>query len=77
MTRMMMDIDEDLLAQAAAIFGTTTKRATVETALRAATSKQARRRLAERMAAANVTDHRQLRQQAWRVAVRGGTEESS
>jgi Arc/MetJ family transcription regulator len=77
MTRMMMEIDEDLLAQAAAIFGTTTKRATVETALRAATSKQARRRLAERMAAANITDHRQLRQQAWRAAERGSAEGTS
>lgn len=34
MVRTNIDIDDDLLAEAAAIAGTTTKRSTVETALR-------------------------------------------
>lgn len=51
MAKTQIDIDEGLLAEAAEILGTTTKRATVEAALRATTAKQARRRLGELIAA--------------------------
>lgn len=50
MSRTMIDIEDDLLAYAAELFGTNTKRATVETALRMATAPAARRRLAELIA---------------------------
>jgi hypothetical protein len=44
-----IDIDDDLLAQVAAITGTTTKRDTVEAALRATLRQERRRAAAERL----------------------------
>lgn len=44
MSRTMIDIDDDLLAYAAEVLGTGTKKATVEAALREVTAKHARAR---------------------------------
>ena len=49
MSKTHIDIDEDLLAQVAAITGTTTKRETVEAALRATLRQERRRAAAERL----------------------------
>jgi Arc/MetJ family transcription regulator len=67
MTRTMINIDERLLSTAAEVLGTKTKRATVEAALRQVTAPKARKELAELMAAGDLTDHRELRRQAWRT----------
>ncbi len=68
MSKTQIDIDDDLLAQAGEILGTTTKRATVEAALRAATAEHARRRLGDLIAAAGTSptelDHQA--ESAWR-----------
>lgn len=55
MAKTQIDIDEALLAQTAEILGTTTKRATVEAALRATTATRARQQLAELIAASGQT----------------------
>lgn len=55
MAKTQIDIDEDLLAAAAQVLGTKTKRETVEAALRATTAKQARRRLGDLVAATGKT----------------------
>jgi Arc/MetJ family transcription regulator len=57
-----------LLAEAAEILGTTTKRATVEAALRATTARSARRRLGELIAASgrSPAELDQQREAAWR-----------
>lgn len=47
MSRTIVDVDDELLAQAAKIFGTTTKKATVNAALRAAVDREKRREFAE------------------------------
>jgi Arc/MetJ family transcription regulator len=47
----MIDLDDDLLARAAKELGTTTKKDTVQAALRAALRQSAARRLMDRMAA--------------------------
>ena len=68
MARTMIDINEALLATAAEELGTTTKRATVEAALRVVAGKAARRRLGELIAATGKTP-KQLdaeRDEAWR-----------
>ncbi|GAB3216401.1 hypothetical protein GCM10027586_09120 [Kineococcus gypseus] len=49
MSKTHIDIDDDLLAQVAAITGTTTKRETVEAALRATLRQERRRAAAERL----------------------------
>lgn len=49
MSKTHIDIDEDLLAQVAAITGTTTKRDTVEAALRTVLRQERRRAAAERL----------------------------
>ncbi|WP_432561152.1 type II toxin-antitoxin system VapB family antitoxin [Kineococcus sp. SYSU DK003] len=51
MSKTHIDIDDDLLAQVAAITGTTTKRDTVEAALRATLHRERRRAAAERLIA--------------------------
>jgi Arc/MetJ family transcription regulator len=68
MTKTQIDIDDDLLAQAAEILGTKTKRETVEAALRATTARQARRRLGELIAASGQTPAELDREaeKAWR-----------
>lgn len=67
MTKTQIDIDDSLLAQAAEILGTKTKRETVEAALRATTARQARRRLGELIAASGLTPAELDREaaQAW------------
>jgi Arc/MetJ family transcription regulator len=42
MTKSLIDLDDDALAEAAALFGTTTKKDTVNTALREAAKRQRR-----------------------------------
>ncbi len=49
MSKTHIDIDEDLLAQVAAITGTNTKRETVEAALRTTLRQERRRAAAERL----------------------------
>ncbi len=60
MTKMLIDIDEDALATAAALLGTKTKKDTVNTALREAADRlrraQGLARLAERGAAGEFDD---------------------
>lgn len=72
MARTMINIDERLLSTAAEVLGTTTKKATVEAALRRVTASKARRELAQLMAAGDLIDHRELRRQAWRTSDRLG-----
>jgi Arc/MetJ family transcription regulator len=47
MSRTILDVDDELLAQAAKIFGTTTKKATVNAALQAAINREKRREFAD------------------------------
>ena len=47
MSRTILDIDDELLAEAAKIFGTTTKKATVNAALLAAVNREKRREFAD------------------------------
>ncbi|MEV5597540.1 type II toxin-antitoxin system VapB family antitoxin [Streptomyces sp. NPDC052496] len=49
MTKMLVDIDDEALEQAAQVFGTKTKKDTVNTALREATRRIARARALERL----------------------------
>jgi Arc/MetJ family transcription regulator len=44
MTKSLIDLDDEALAEAAALFGTTTKKDTVNTALREAAQRQRRAR---------------------------------
>lgn len=47
MSRTILDVDDELLAEAAKIFGTSTKRATVNAALQAAVNREKRREFAD------------------------------
>ena len=47
MSRTILDVDDELLAEAARIFGTTTKKATVNAALQAAVNREKRREFAD------------------------------
>jgi Arc/MetJ family transcription regulator len=47
MSRTILDVDDELLTEAAKIFGTTTKKATVNAALQAAVQREKRREFAE------------------------------
>ncbi|WP_431727598.1 type II toxin-antitoxin system VapB family antitoxin [Verrucosispora sp. TAA-831] len=47
MSRTILDVDDELLAEAAKIFGTTTKKATVNAALKAAVDREKRREFAD------------------------------
>jgi Arc/MetJ family transcription regulator len=47
MSRTILDVDDELLADAAKIFGTTTKKATVNAALQAAVKREKRREFAD------------------------------
>ena len=47
MSRTILDVDDELLAEAAKIFGTTTKKATVNAALQAAVNREKRREFAD------------------------------
>jgi Arc/MetJ family transcription regulator len=56
MSRTILDVDDELLAEAARIFGTTTKRATVNAALRAAVDREKRREFADWLKAGGLPD---------------------
>ncbi len=56
MSRTILDIDDELLAEAAKIFGTTTKRATVNAALQAAVNRERRREFADWLKAGGLPD---------------------
>ncbi|MGW1059870.1 type II toxin-antitoxin system VapB family antitoxin [Micromonospora rubida] len=47
MSRTIVDVDDELLSEAAKIFGTTTKKATVNAALKAAVDREKRREFAD------------------------------
>lgn len=47
MSRTILDVDDELLAEAAKVFGTTTKKATVNAALQAAVNREKRREFAD------------------------------
>ncbi|MFE9202363.1 type II toxin-antitoxin system VapB family antitoxin [Micromonospora sp. NPDC007230] len=47
MSRTILDVDDDLLAEAAKILGTTTKKATVNAALEAVVNREKRREFAD------------------------------
>lgn len=65
MAKTMIDIDEDLLAYAAEILGTKTKKATVDAALRAVTARQARAREFAAIQSGEL-DLSRVREEAWR-----------
>lgn len=65
MAKMMIDIDEELLAYAAELPGTSTKKAAVEAALRAATADQARAREVDAIESGEL-DLSRVREEAWR-----------
>jgi Arc/MetJ family transcription regulator len=56
MSRTILDVDDELLANAAKIFGTTTKKATVNAALQAAVNREKRREFAEWLKAGGLPD---------------------
>lgn len=69
MAKMLIDIDEDLAAEAAEILGTKTKRATVDESLRLVVARRARQRLAESFAESGRSPEeldRIVREEAWR-----------
>lgn len=65
MAKTVIDIDEDLLAYAAEVLGTPSKRATVEAALRVVTAERARARELDAIAVGEF-DLTDARDQAWR-----------
>ncbi len=56
MARTIIDVDDELLAEAATIFGTSTKRATVHAALQAAVNREKRRQFADWLKAGGMPD---------------------
>jgi Arc/MetJ family transcription regulator len=56
MSATQIDLDHDLLRQAAAVLGTTTKKATVNAALRSVVSSELRRRHLDELAAGALPD---------------------
>jgi Arc/MetJ family transcription regulator len=56
MSRTILDIDDELLAEAAKIFGTTTKKATVNAALQSAVNREKRREFADWLKAGGLPD---------------------
>jgi Arc/MetJ family transcription regulator len=65
MAKMLIDIDEDLLAYAADVLGTNTKKATVDAALRAAAAREARAREFAAIRSGEL-DLSRAREEAWR-----------
>jgi len=65
MAKTVIDIDESLLAYAAELLGTSTKRATVEAALRAVTAERARARELDAIASGDL-DLTDARDDGWR-----------
>lgn len=56
MSRTILDIDDELLAEAAKIFGTTTKKATVNAPLQAAVNREKRREFADWLKSGGLPD---------------------
>ncbi|MFD6752283.1 type II toxin-antitoxin system VapB family antitoxin [Micromonospora gifhornensis] len=56
MSRTILDVDDELLAEAAKIFGTTTKKATVNAALKAAVDREKRREFADWLKSGGLPD---------------------
>ncbi|MCI4062059.1 type II toxin-antitoxin system VapB family antitoxin [Micromonospora sp. R77] len=56
MSRTILDVDDELLAEAAKIFGTTTKKATVNAALQAAVNREKRREFADWLKSGGLPD---------------------
>ncbi|MFC4150479.1 type II toxin-antitoxin system VapB family antitoxin [Micromonospora mangrovi] len=56
MSRTILDVDDALLAEAAKIFGTTTKKATVNAALQAAVNREKRREFADWLKSGGLPD---------------------
>ena len=56
MSRTVLDVDDELLDEAAKIFGTTTKRATVNAALQAAVNREKRREFADWLKGGGLAD---------------------
>jgi len=56
MSRTILDVDDELLSEAAKIFGTTTKKATVNAALQAAVNREKRREFADWLKAGGLPD---------------------
>jgi Arc/MetJ family transcription regulator len=55
-SRTILDVDDQLLAEAAKIFGTRTKRATVNAALQAAVNREKRREFADWLKSGGLPD---------------------
>jgi Arc/MetJ family transcription regulator len=55
-SRTILDVDDELLAEAAKIFGTSTKRATVNAALQAAVNREKRREFADWLKSGGLPD---------------------
>lgn len=56
MSRTILDVDDELLSEAAKIFGTTTKKATVNAALQAAVNREKRREFSDWLKAGGLPD---------------------
>jgi Arc/MetJ family transcription regulator len=56
MSRTIVDLDDDLLAEAGKIFGTTTKKATVNAALQAVVNREKRREFSDWLKAGGLPD---------------------
>lgn len=56
MSRTILDVDDELLSEAAKIFGTTTKKATVNAALQAAVNREKRREFADWLKSGGLPD---------------------
>ncbi|MFE9655205.1 type II toxin-antitoxin system VapB family antitoxin [Micromonospora sp. NPDC006431] len=56
MSRTILDVDDDLLAEASKILGTTTKKATVNAALEAVVKREKRREFADWLKAGGLPD---------------------
>lgn len=67
MSRTVINLDDDLVSQAAEIFGTKTKVSTVNAALKEAVDRRRREHLIEWLANGGLEfeDHRELRELAW------------
>ncbi|THV38729.1 type II toxin-antitoxin system VapB family antitoxin [Glycomyces buryatensis] len=68
MTRTVINLDDELLAQASEIFGTTTKVSTVHAALKEAVDRRGRQEFLDWLAGGNLPDlaDEGLREQMWR-----------
>lgn len=68
MSNTLVDVDDALLAAAAKLLGTTTKKATINSALREIVATEQRRRMVEALANGDFPDYGsdEVRERAWR-----------